>query len=112
MQGGLVRASAKAVRLADVEFRVRVQGRERMLRTQQKNVHAYAIGQLVDFLPADEPARTLPVLAGRSVFYDAYRFDAFVNCDDHTPVHNASVAQFDESGATYIESVTTLPAAA
>ena len=36
MQGGLVKASARAIRLHDVEFLVRESGRARMLRTNVK----------------------------------------------------------------------------
>ncbi len=50
MQRGVVRASASQVRLTNVEFRVREAGRQRMLREKQKNVHAFAVGHLVDFV--------------------------------------------------------------
>ena len=41
MQGGVIKASARQVRLADVEFRVREAGRRRMLRERRKNVCPY-----------------------------------------------------------------------
>ena len=48
MQGGLVKASARAIRLRDVEFLVRATGRERMLKLQRKNVHAVGRGHMVN----------------------------------------------------------------
>ena len=42
MQDGRLRASAKQVRLANVEFQVRESGRQRMLVENRRNVHAFA----------------------------------------------------------------------
>ena len=102
MQGGALRASARQVRLADVEFRVREQGRERMLREARRNVHAFAVGRLVDFVHPDEE-RALEVVDGRGVFYDPWRFAAFVDRETESPVARAGVAQFDEEGVVYAE---------
>ena len=88
MQGGRVRASARQVRLADVEFLVRESGRQRMLRGLPKNVHAYAVGYLVDHVhPAEE--RELPAVSGVSVMYDPYRFASFVDRRTLQPVERA-----------------------
>jgi len=99
MQGGLVKASARAIRLHDVEFLVRESGRARMLRTNVKNVHAYAIGYLADFVAVDE-ARDLATCEQR-LMYDAYRFDSFVDSDTHAPLAHADLVVFGELGATY-----------
>ncbi len=102
MQGGLVRASACSIRLRDVEFLVRAQGRERMLRLQRKNVHAYAIGYIEDLVPVGDE-RIMASLDGRGIMYDAYRFDTFVDAEHLTPVLTASSVQFDDDGAAYLE---------
>ena len=99
MQRGIVRASARQVRLADVEFRVREAGRLRMLRERRKNVHAFAIGRLVDFVHPDE-TRCIEPMPGRAV-YDPYRFDSFVDRDTRAPVLTAKAVHFDEHGVTY-----------
>jgi hypothetical protein len=101
MQGGVLCASARQVRLADVAFRVRESGRQRMLRGHRKNVHAYAVGRLVDWVHPDE-GRELDVLEGRSVMYDAYRFATFVDSDTHAPVTTSAEVRLDEVGATYL----------
>lgn len=99
-QDGLVRASAREVRLADVEFRVREAGRQRMLRERRRNVHAFAVGRLVDYVHPDDPRR-LAGLGGRGVVYDPYRCATFVDRETGSPVAGARLAQFDERGASY-----------
>lgn len=101
MQDGAIRASAKQVRLADVEFRVRESGRQRMLRRQRRNVHAFAEGRLVDHAHPED-ARDLDALVGRGLFYDPYRFSSFVDRDSGQPVTFACVVHFDEYGVVYL----------
>ena len=100
MQHGKLLASAKQVRLADVEFRVRESGRQRMLRNQRKNVHAFASGELLDYVHPDE-SRNLEKLEGRGVFYNPYEFSTFVDNETQSPVKTANVAHFDEDGVIY-----------
>jgi len=100
MQRGVIKASAKQVRLCDVEFRVRESGRQRMLREKRGNVHAFAVGRLMDYVhPGDD--RELDRITGRGAFYDPYRFPSFVDRESNAPVTRVSVAHFDEGGVTY-----------
>lgn len=100
MQNGIVRASARQVRLTDVEFRVRESGRQRMVREQRRNIHAFAVGRLCDYVHPSE-TRALEDLGGRGVFYNPYQFDSFVDRETEAPVTAASIAQFDERGVIY-----------
>lgn len=100
MQRGVVRASASQVRLTNVEFRVREAGRQRMLREKQKNVHAFAVGHLVDFVHPSE-SRIIEPMAGRGAFYDPYRFESFVDSETRAPVTVVRSAYFDEDGVIY-----------
>ena len=100
MQRGVVRASARQVRLSDVEFRVREAGRQRMLREKRKNVHAFAVGKLVDYVHPED-SRDIAPIAGRGAFYDPYRFPSFVDRETNAPVITVSVAHFDEDGVLY-----------
>lgn len=102
MQDGRLKASARQVRLAEVEFRVRPSGRRRMLEKGQRTLHAYAIGRLVDYVHPDE-ARDLAVLSGRGAYYDPHRFPAFVDSETHEPVNFAGAVQLDEAGVTYAD---------
>jgi len=45
---GIVVAHVPAVVMEDCELRVRPGGRERVLRQQRKNVHAFIVGEVVD----------------------------------------------------------------
>ena len=102
MQCGRVCASASQIRLSDVEFLVRESGRQRMLRGLPKNVHAYAVGYLVDHVHPLE-TRRLAGLEGRGVFYDPYRFASFVDRETHAPVMAAGQVHFDEGGVVYTD---------
>jgi hypothetical protein len=48
-KSGIVFFHADYVKLQDVEFRVRKGGREKVNLEKRKNVHAFVIGNLVDF---------------------------------------------------------------
>lgn len=50
MQRGIVVAHAKEIGLVDVRFVVREGGRQRVLATGTKNVHAFVVGRLVPSL--------------------------------------------------------------
>lgn len=100
MQRGVIRASARVVRLSDVEFRVGEKGRQRMIRDKRRNVHAFAIGRLVDYVHPDD-ARDIAPLEGRGAFYDPYRFGFFVDAETQAPLITVSAAHFDEDGVVY-----------
>ena len=94
--------SAREVCLADVEFLVRESGRQRMLSSGRKNVHAYAVGSLVDFVPVTEPARLEGDAAeARAVHYNPFDAGSFVDSETLQPLAGADRAFFTESGATY-----------
>ncbi len=100
MQNGRIKASAKQIRLRDAEFTVRESGRQRMLRENRRNVHAWVVGELVDFLHP-EAVNSLEQLSGRSATYNPRRYTSFVDRDTETPLSRAALVQFDESGLTY-----------
>lgn len=100
LQNGTPKASARQVHLADVEFRVRQSGRNKMLREKRRNVHAYAVGRLIDYTHPDED-RVIGNIRGRAVAYDPYRAAAFVDVETDTPVTAARVVHFAENGVFY-----------
>lgn len=97
MQSGKLLTSARQVRLSGVEFLVRESGRKRMIENGRRNVHAYAVGTLVDYVHPEE-SRDLDKVSGRGVFYNPYKFSSFVDNETETPIMAADFAQFDESG--------------
>ena len=94
--------SAREVCLGDVEFLVRESGRQRMIASGRKNVHAYAVGNLLDFVPVTEPGRMQDGAAnGRPLHYDPVDAASFVDSGSLEPLTGASRAFFVEGGATY-----------
>lgn len=94
--------SAREVCLGDVEFLVRASGRRRMLESGRKNVHAYAVGSLIDFVPMSEPGRMDDSAAeGRALHYNPFAGDRFVDSETLAPLESAPKAFFVEAGATY-----------
>lgn len=101
MQDGLLRASARQLRLVQVEFRVRESGRQRALARGRRNVHAYAIGWLAAQVPTGQPG-DLGSAHAREVTYDPWRHSSFVDRASGEPVYSAADALFDERGVTYV----------
>ena len=84
----LVLFHADYVKLTDVEFRVRKGGKERVRKEKSKNVHAFVIGNLVDY--CEYPCENLPKEStGNVVTYNPYKYDSFVYKDSEEPIYNA-----------------------
>jgi len=80
---------ADYVKLKDVEFRVRIGGRDKVRSEKVKNVHAFVIGTLLDHY--EYPCDILPVTSfHRIVTYDPYKFNSFVYKDNEEPVYKAN----------------------
>lgn len=79
---------ADYVKLRDVEFRVRQGGKEKVRDEKRKNVHAFVIGDLVDY--CEFPCNNLPEeSSNKIVTYDPYKYDSFVYKDSKEPVYTA-----------------------
>jgi hypothetical protein len=100
MQGGLIKATARQIRLSDAEFLVRESGRQLMLKKNRRTIHAYIQGHLVDFSHPNE-AKTINNLGGRQATYNPYRFASFVDRETEAPLSQAPWVQLDEHGVTY-----------
>jgi len=79
---------ADYVKLHDVEFRVRQGGKEKVRGEKRKNVHAFVIGDLVDYCVY--PCDTIPQEpTDKIVTYDPYKYDSFVYKGTKEPVYKA-----------------------
>jgi len=79
---------ADYVKLGDVEFRVRKGGKEKVRSEKNKNVHAFVIGDLLDYCeyPCDSiPKNTSDLI----VTYNPYLYDSFVNKTTKEPIYFA-----------------------
>lgn len=85
----LVIFHADYVKLSDVEFRVRKGGKDKVRKEKSKNVHAFVIGNLVDY--CEFPCESLPEESlGNVVTYNPYKYDSFVYKDTEEPIYHAN----------------------
>jgi hypothetical protein len=79
---------ADYVKLGNVEFRVRQGGKEKVRSEKQKNVHAFVIGDLLDY--CEFPCENIPnEPTDKVVTYNPYKYDSFVYKDSEEPIYNA-----------------------
>lgn len=93
MQTGRVLFHVNDITLVNVKFRVGKAGRERVLRTKQKNVHAGVVGYIAD---------VSLLCQGNRVTYNPYKYSSFVRQDESSIVE-AKIAHIDASGITAVE---------
>lgn len=77
-QGGLVVAHIESVLLANVTFKVNDGGRERVIKEQKKNVHAFIVGYILNV------NHTPMSLLKRAITYNPYKYNYFYFKDDHS----------------------------
>jgi hypothetical protein len=87
-KNGIVVFHADYLKLKDVEFRVRVGGKEKVRKEKSKNVHAFVIGILEDF--CEFPCEDMTEPVGEIVTYNPYLYDSFVYKKTKEPVYNAN----------------------
>lgn len=92
---GRVVKHVDSIVLESVEFRVQKQGRERVLRDQKKNVHAFVVGVEKDKLSNKYRIQ---------VAYNPYKYSTFVYRDINTDdeylhsIYKADEAELNERG--------------
>jgi hypothetical protein len=88
-KNGIVVFHADYLKLKDVEFRVRVGGKEKVRKEKSKNVHAFVIGVLEDF--CEYPCEEMPEEpVGEIITYNPYLYDSFVYKKTKEPLYNAN----------------------
>jgi hypothetical protein len=79
---------ADYVKLKDVEFRVRQGGKEKVRSEKRKNVHAFVIGELLEYF--EYPSKNIPTpFSNKVITYDPYKYDSFVFKNNEEPVFHA-----------------------
>ena len=80
---------ADYVKLGNVEFKVREGGKEKVRQEMRKNVHAFVIGDLMDY--CQYPCENMPPETNDKVItYNPYKYDSFVKKDTEEPIFNAN----------------------
>lgn len=88
---GLVIGHDTKIMLKDATFKVLESGRQRVIKTGRKNVHAGAVGFLTN-----EPPKELPI----NVTYNPYKYNSFVVKNTEEPIHNAKLVAFIDRKVT------------
>lgn len=83
----LVAGHAIAVKLENVSFRVQEGGRQTVLKTGRKNVHAFVNGTLVE---CSENNQALEPSGAVQVSYNPYKAGYFYNRQTGEPIYKAS----------------------
>jgi hypothetical protein len=79
---------ADYVKLGDVEFRVRTGGRDRVRSEKQKNVHAFVIGNLLEY--CEYPCEDIPNSPSNNIItYNPYKNETFVYKEGGEPIYTA-----------------------
>jgi len=78
-QGGIVKLHTPYIILKKVKFKVSQEGRDRVLREQQKNVHAWVEGLVCTASEVDAHTADFEF---DSITYNPYKYHSFVNRDD------------------------------
>jgi len=88
-KNGLVVMHADYIKLENVEFKVRPGGKQKVRQENSKNVHAFVIGDLIDY--CQYPCDDIPEEpTGDIVTYNPYKYDSFVYKETEEPVFNAT----------------------
>lgn len=88
LKTGRVIAHVDSIELIGAVFKVSEAGRQRVIRTKQKNVHAGVVGIWSN----------TGSLVTDSVTYNPYRFDSFVYKNNEMPIYSATIARLDSKG--------------
>jgi hypothetical protein len=76
------------VKLGDVEFRVRTGGRNKVRTEKQKNVHAFVIGNLLEY--CEYPCDNIPNPTSNNIItYNPYKNETFVYKEGGEPIYTA-----------------------
>jgi len=116
---GLVIAHADHVLLQTANFKVGQKGRDRVLKTKQKNVHAYVVGdlkevnlirerhtlisQIKDIKRSKEGFSLRDLNISKRTYYDPYKHESFVTVEDSKlqPIRAADNVWLRTSGEVY-----------
>lgn len=111
-RSGLVVAHCDSVTMQSVAFRVSDKGRQRVIKEQRKNVHAFAIGRVID-VEGLRPYKGRNLDSGLSVVedsdmptvitYNPYKAAQFVEMETSKPVFRAQFAKIHRTGAMIIK---------
>ena len=97
---GIVIGHVQTIVLKNVKFVVRPAGRRKVLETKRKNVHAFAVGEVVSFQD-----HTAVMQYNNPVRYNPYVADTFLvrpkGAIREYPIYESNLVQINASGAIW-----------
>lgn len=94
LKTGRVIAHVDSIDLINVVFRVSEAGRQRVLKTRQKNVHAGVVGYIADVSLLRQSSK---------IVYNPYKYDSFIRSINEMPIYKAEIARIDATGIEVVE---------
>ena len=98
LRSGQVVAHGNNIILQDIAFKVSESGRQRVLREQRKNVHAYVIGTYA----GDTEIQQLEQDFMKQAYYNPYTLSNFVDKRTQQPLHSARLAVMMDKQVYYL----------
>lgn len=98
LRSGKVVAHGNNIILKNPTFKVSEAGRQRVLREQRKNVHAYVIGT---YAGANE-IQQLEQDFMQQAYYNPYKLSTFVEKETQQPLHSAELAVMMDKQVYYL----------
>lgn len=97
VESKLVLGHADEVVIIDAEYYVNESGRQRVLATKEKNVHAGVTGEFVDPSLYGEVNRSVM----EEVTYNPYKYESFVRVADESKIENHKMVYLDNEHKVY-----------
>lgn len=79
-----------SILLENVTFKVSEAGRQRVLQTRHKNVHAVISGKVISTTPSE--------IEGKVVGYNPYKYDSFVYLEDLSNISSCNKCYINSKG--------------
>jgi hypothetical protein len=95
MKTGKVVAHGNNIILEDVSYKVSEAGRQRVLREQKKNVHAYVVGKFV----GTAESMAVPM---RQAYYNPYTVETFIDKESGRELRESQMAYLKDKQVQYI----------
>jgi len=109
---GRVLRHVDEIHLLDADLVVRPAGREKVLREKRKNVHAFAKGEVMAYIPRLPEGWHLNIVVRlkdeyeaydtTQIIYNPYLYDSFVYVDSEKPIFHAERIYLTKKGEIYV----------
>lgn len=89
-QKGLVVAHTTNIKLRDIEFKINLKGKERAIKEQTRNVHAYIVGYYTE-------NKQIKIKTNK-ITYNPFKNKGFYRIDNNQEINNAKFCIINQKG--------------